>query len=196
MRKKTEVCLPKRLTVKLKTFTLNERAVNFTKNPEFLAWLAHIDKDASVVKDSRQKPRLTNGDYISIAHKKNFAIAAYSNYPVGADIEIIRTVENYKKISKRIFGYQTVSALDFLKRFTRMESRYKLNNSIFKPSAINSPLYRRAARRVCTKTTVKGGLVISLSCRARRSKSCNIPPVQRPCGGNNFKKNQKGWCFL
>ena len=113
------------INVKLAIFTLNENARDFTENPLFLKWMDCRCKGVNVTKNSRGKPILSSGKYLSIAHKKKVAVAAYSKNPVGVDIEFLEEICP-KKISKRLFGYEISDPLDFYRQFTIFESKYKL----------------------------------------------------------------------
>lgn len=67
--------------------------------------------------------------YVSLAHSGDYSCAGIASFPIGIDMEVIRTLHDNKRIKKVLCGDERLSDKEFLIRFSQEESLVKKRGS-------------------------------------------------------------------
>lgn len=120
-------------------------------------------KDNFEIKRTENGKPYTDGIEFSLSHTSGMTVCAVSEIPVGADCELVRNINNKKRILAKFLddNEKDVSDKEFFSKWTAFESRVKY----FGEKTTNCPSVFRDS--IFTQTFELGEFVVSVSSKQK-----------------------------
>ena len=137
------------------SFSNQTRALQFLASRKIIK--EHICPDYKTLKSGKVTIK---GGFVSISHSRNLVVVAFSENPIGVDIEAADRRIDYKKIAERMKFENCNTPCDFFKCWTAYEADYKLGKT--KERIHHTHLYREGFLICLASTDTSAAKIIPI----------------------------------